>query len=272
MAMMKLKELEVYYEIIGKGEPIVLIAGYSCDHLFWGSIVSALISQYQVIILDNRGVGQTKDAERPFTIEMMADDIMELCDALEISNPIIIGQSMGGAIAQTIAINYPTHIKKLIVINSVMKFNLVSQMALKNALALRKLNVPLDWLIKVTLPWIFSSDFLAKEDNIDAFKQAIVDNPYLQSLSNQERQLEAISLFDSTEKVHQIKIPTLIIASKNDLLTPVDDCYALAKNIDTSTFMTIAGGHSSAVENPCELSKVILKFLSTKSTDILNPR
>lgn len=78
-------------------------------------MLNGLATRFQVLIFDNRAIGQTKDNNTPFTLEIMAEDTMALVQQLGLENPVILGQSMGGAIAQIIAKNYATQINKLII-------------------------------------------------------------------------------------------------------------------------------------------------------------
>lgn len=265
MAKIKFSDLEMYYEIHGEGQPLVLIAGYSCDHTYWGVILDLLTPFYKVLIFDNRACGQTKDLGKPFAIETLADDVMNLCDALNIHNPHILGQSMGGAIAQTIAIRFPQQINKLIILNSTVKFSAASYVALNSLIQLRALGVPLDNVIDACLPWIFSSAFLADPLNIQAFHDIVNNDPYLQSVPNQQRQLAAIKNFDASgwqDKIHQ---PTLVIAAEEDVLTPVFQVQALANNIPNSRFEIVGGGHASPIEQAKPVSELILSFLKNTS-------
>lgn len=262
MPIAKLKNIEMYYEIHGQGNPLVLIAGYTCDHTFWVSILEMLSKYFQVLIFDNRAIGQTKDTNVPLNIEMFAEDTMSLIQYLGIDQPIIIGQSMGGAIAQAIAMKYPEKIKKLIILNSVAKFNFITLMALENILTLRKTNISIDLLTDITLPWIFSGEYLNIPEHINNIKTATKKNIYPQSLSDEQRQFDALKKFDSTEWVNNIKIPTLVMAGENDLITPISECQNLAKFIKNSKFETIPGGHASPIEQPARLNESILNFIN----------
>ena len=97
---------EFYYELNGTGQPLILISGYTCNHNFWHPILDTLSSKFQVLTFDNRGCGKTKDNSQPLLAKLMADDVMALAKALGLKKPHIIGQSMGGTIAQTVASNY----------------------------------------------------------------------------------------------------------------------------------------------------------------------
>jgi len=87
VALLDLDELQIYYEIHGAGEPILLIAGYTCDNTFWNGLVYDLAKRFKVVTFDNRAVGRTKDSGQPFSIETMAMDAVMLIEHLELSRP-----------------------------------------------------------------------------------------------------------------------------------------------------------------------------------------
>src|SRR5579859_2633380 len=96
MPIVRVNDIEMYYEIHGEGEPVVLIAGLNSDHTLYRGILPRLAASYQVVAFDNRGVGQTDKPDIPYSIEMMADDTAGLLDALGITGAHILGTSMGG--------------------------------------------------------------------------------------------------------------------------------------------------------------------------------
>lgn len=114
--------------------------------------------------------------------------------------------------------------------------------------------------IDTALPWFFSSDFLANSGNISAFKQALIDNPYPQSVMDQERQFNAILPFDSRQWLHQIAAPTMVISAMEDIIASPEDRMELAPGIANSQFITIPGAHSSPVEQLVKVNQLIEQF------------
>ena len=105
---------ELYYERAGDGEPMLLIQGMSATHLAWGPDFRAgLEPSFETIVFDNRGMGRSGKAELPFTVADMAADAVGLLDALEIERAHVVGISMGGAIAQELALAHPDRIRTL---------------------------------------------------------------------------------------------------------------------------------------------------------------
>jgi pimeloyl-ACP methyl ester carboxylesterase len=109
-------DIDIAYKIFGKGQPVLLINGFSAPLDFWEpTFLGKLASNHTVVTFDNRGIGNTTSGDNKFTIPQFANDASGLLDALNISNADIIGWSMGGMIAQELALTHPDKVGKLII-------------------------------------------------------------------------------------------------------------------------------------------------------------
>lgn len=255
--------IDIYYEQHGHGQPIVLIAGYTGDHTFWQAMKEALAKQFMVLVFDNRGIGQTRDSGAAFSLESMAADTVALINALGLERPHILGQSMGGAIAQIIARDYAAQTGQFVVLNSAAKLNVRTLKTLENLYKLREEQIPFDLFIDTALPWFFSSSFLAVPQHITAFKDALLKNPFPQSISDQKRQFNALVSFDSRSWLADIKAKTLVIAAEEDIIALPEESRELAENLATARFTMIPGAHSSPVEQAARVNELVLQFLKT---------
>ena len=143
MGFIQIGNTHYYYEQAGSGPPLMLIAGYSCDHTFWDDLTKDLTKHFQLIVFDNRGVGQTRDNGSTLTLESMADDTILLIQALGLSRLSILGQSMGGLISQIILDKAPNLIQNLILLNSAKSVNFRSLLALETFIKLLNENAPI---------------------------------------------------------------------------------------------------------------------------------
>jgi 3-oxoadipate enol-lactonase len=107
MPKVKANGIEIYYETTGSGKTLVLISGLGYPLWQWHKMVPYLAKHFQVITLDNRGVGQSDKPAGPYSAQMLAADTAGLLDALGIERAAIMGHSMGGFIAQAIALDFP---------------------------------------------------------------------------------------------------------------------------------------------------------------------
>ena len=103
----------IHYEVDGEGEPLVLIAGTAFDLSFWDDLLPELRG-FRVLRLDNRGAGLSDAPDEAFSIEQMADDVAAVMDAAGMPSAHVYGMSMGGLIAQDLAIRYPERVLSLV--------------------------------------------------------------------------------------------------------------------------------------------------------------
>ncbi len=262
MPSIKTNDANFYYESHGRGYPLILIAGYTCDHTFWIPILDALSKNFQVIIFDNRSIGQTTDNNQPLTTDLMAKDVISLADELKLNKPHIIGHSMGGSIAQAIGAFYPEKISKLGILNSSPKWREASHQALRSMLTMREKNIDFDLIFETMLPWIFGEKFLKNARAIQLLKNSYLQNKYPQSLADQTRQFNFLEQFDSRELIKKINAQTLIIHGTQDLLSLPSDSIFIASRIHDSKSVELDCAHSSVLEVPEPLIKILNEFLA----------
>ncbi len=114
MPLAKLNGININYQVEGQGEPLVMIMGFTAGRIGLMSQIRFFRKYYRVITFDNRGVGKSDKPPGPYSTRMMADDTVKLMDLLGIEKAHILGISMGGMIAQELAINYPQRVMKLV--------------------------------------------------------------------------------------------------------------------------------------------------------------
>ena len=112
-------DIDINYKMFGKGQPLLLINGFSAPLEFWDpTLLMNLAYNHTVIPFDNRGIGNSTVGHKNFTIAQFANDTSSLMDALSIKKPDVIGWSMGGMIAQELALNHPDKVDKLVIYGS----------------------------------------------------------------------------------------------------------------------------------------------------------
>lgn len=261
MPMIKANGANFYYELYGKGKPLILIAGYTCDYTSWQLMIDDLSKYFQVLVFDNRGVGQTTDNQDVLSAELMAEDVIALAEQLQLEKPHIVGQSMGGTIAQTVAVNFPDKISKLGLVTTSSKWRQAMLCGLNSLLMMRQKNIDFDTIFEATLPWIFGERFLSNKQTIAEFKKILLDNPHPQSLNDQARQFTVLKNFDLREKIKNIKSATLIIHGVEDLISLPYELKYMESQIPNCQILEFDCAHGITLEAPPHLSEALIKFL-----------
>jgi len=115
MSQAKVNDINMYYDVQGEGFPLVMVMGFLGNANCWDPrMMLPLADRFKLIVLDNRGAGRTDISEREYSIKLFAQDTVGLMDALNIPRAHVLGISMGGMIAQEVALNYPKRVEKLI--------------------------------------------------------------------------------------------------------------------------------------------------------------
>lgn len=256
--------IDLYYEIHGEGEPLLLIMGLSLDSKSWFRTVPALSEQYKVIIFDNRGVGLSSKPNTPYSIELMAEDARAVLDAAGVKTAHVYGISMGGMIAQRLAIKYPKRIRSLILgcttpggVDHVQPNADVSMLMLSRASSIATPE-EMAW---ATAPILYSQSFIENHRDViaeDIQKRIEIPvQPYAYML-----QLQACMAHDTSGEINQITAPTLVIHGNEDKLVPYQNGVTLAENIKGAEFLTIQGaGHIYVTEANDLVNKRVLEFL-----------
>lgn len=250
-----------YYELHGEGHPVVLISGYTCDHQLWMPLVDKLSQNFQVLIFDNRGAGQTTDDGASLSVELMAQDVYALTRALKLQKPHLVGHSMGGTIAQYLASLYPKALNKLVLLSTSSKWRQAMLRGMKSLLTLREKEVEPEILFESTLPWIFGESYLKDQKQLLALKEAWQADPHPQSLQDQMRQFKVLESFDMRKLLKDILAPTLVIYGIQDIIALPSEAEFLGSHIENAQLVPLDFAHGIPIEAPNELSKALLKFL-----------
>jgi len=251
---------DLYYELHGSGDPLILIAGFNTDSLFWRPILPLLQKHFRVLVFDHRGAGKSDCPDIPYSIEMLAQDVLKLSDLLDLKRPHVLGHSMGGCVAQMLAYQHFELFDRFAICNSFIKFNPISTHVVKFLFHLLQEGISLRNRIEGSLPWIFSTDFLQSPHKIEGAINHGLKNPHPITLTGYKRQLEALLGFDSNEWFHQIEAPTLIINGMEDILCPYDS-EKLAKRIRGAKLFNFPHmGHVPMIEEPKEFSRLVMHF------------
>ncbi len=252
----------MYYETHGEGVPLLLIHGSTLDVNGWSHQIRDFSKRYRVIAFDNRGTGRTTSPKPPYTIEEMAEDTARLMDALGVEKAHVLGFSMGGFIAQELAIRYPGRVKSLVAAGSSAWMGDLGRARTRLFLDMLKAGLSPELAFRNFYLWFFSEKFFDNVENVKAALNANFNNPHPQPLDGLFGQGEAIIGFDSRLRAGSITAPTLVISAKEDILIPPRLSEELSRLIPGSKLKHIGGCcHAMIFEDPQAFNGAVLDFL-----------
>jgi 3-oxoadipate enol-lactonase len=257
-------EINIYYEIHGddNNPPVVLVGGLSRDHNIWNPVLPYLTSDYKVILIDNRGAGQTDKPEGPYDTEMLGKDLAALLAQLKLGPAHIIGHSMGGFASMFLAAYHPELVADLILCSTCSKQPKEGITYLTQRLELLRVGTtPPEEMIRTALPWLHTKKFLS-EENIQSLINAAFSNPHPQPKAALEAQTIACINHDATKILSSIKAPTLVITGRNDKVMTPQVCLDLKNQIQGADLVLIDNSaHMLQTETPEMLCSVIKSFI-----------
>jgi len=276
MSTAKVGDLDMYYEVHGTGDPLLLIMGLAADSTAWMFQVPEFEQHYRTIVFDNRGVGRTSKPAGPYTMHQMADDAAGLLDALAVDRAHVVGVSMGGMIAQELAIRYPGRVRSLVLACTYPEPD--AEIERNRRFTVEKLGGsvtsegelevdfkavhPMDFLQQL-LPTVFNPEFIARElpRLIQVFSGALQYGFSMEAILGQ---VAAAMSHKATDRLHEIAVPTLVITGDADRLIPPANSDILAKHIPGAKLVRIAGGsHGFNFETPEVFNRAVLDFLAS---------
>ena len=236
--------------------------GWGGDHTAWAFQSAALAAELDVIALDNRGVGQSDVVDRPFTIADMADDVARLMDGLGLRAAHICGASMGGMVAQELALRHPHRVTTLQLHCTTSGIDEYGHLLIGSFLRV-KARGDAEEFVRFSLPWLLTRrTFAERPDFIEFWIQRALDYPYKTGLVGLTRQAEAILGHDTRARLSALHVPTLITTGTEDILVPPSASEALHASIAGSELRRIPdAGHMHFIEQAAAFNEACLEFL-----------
>ncbi|MGH7308233.1 MAG: alpha/beta fold hydrolase [Candidatus Rokuibacteriota bacterium] len=264
MAYAIVNRIRVHYEIAGTGDPVLMINGLSAPAANWALQVKALAAHFRVITFDNRGVGETDLPPEPvYTTAQLAADAAALLRHLKIARAHVIGASMGGTIAQELALRHPRLVRSLVLACTWAEADARFLHTIESLMALAY-RVPVEERYRYVLyPWVFGPRFFEKKQNLEMAFQRAMAYPHQTRPEAIERQARGIQAWNGTRvpQLGAIRVPTLVLVGKEDVLTPPEFSRVLARLIRRARLTILPGGHAFFVEEADAFNRAVLRFL-----------
>ena len=259
MPLAKLNGININYRVEGRGEPLVMIMGFTASRSGWIRQIPFFRKYYRVVTFDNRGVGKSDKPPGPYSTRMMADDTVRLMDLLGIEKAHIVGLSMGGMIAQELAINYPQRIMKLILAATYARQDETSGDSLEQA---EFLQLTPEKKASALMGLAFNKPFYR-------FVFGLLGRVLTRFTGASGRvgiaeQSEACLRHNTLERLPLITAPTLVIVGTGDRLIKPVSSEVIAGKIPNAKLVRVEGGsHSFPFEMKNVFNREVLNFLQS---------
>ncbi len=246
--------LAIQYLRQGGGPRMLLLQGLGATAAAWTVNVVQLARRFICLVPDQRGVGATGAPPGPYSTTQMALDAAAILDAEGAAH--VVGLSMGGAVAQELALARPELVRSLTLVSSFARAD-------PRAIALTRAWPDLyeaagpELFFRQAYAWLFSPKFFERPGNLEtAITYALRDRPTLEGLRGQ---CAAVIGHDSSARLGEIMAPTLVMHGVRDLLTPIESARALAAGIPGAQLHEIAGGyHALNLECQAQFNRVVI--------------
>jgi 3-oxoadipate enol-lactonase len=269
VAKARVNGVELWYELRGSGPYLVQIGGAVSAHEGYATVTEAMSERFTVLDYDHRGYGSSERPKQRYTMDVWADDLAGLLDAVGIDRAHVHGGSMGGFIATRFAARYPERVDRLVLSGALAKCDRMARTQLEV------------WKL-IARAYGTGSDELALELTTKAFSRAYLDTELRPEQLREMREVvarnvekdvfcdacDAMIETDVTDLLPRIQAPTLVLCGSEDCLTPLDcgpdgaGMRVIAERIPNARLHVFEGcGHGNLIERTEESIRVIVEHL-----------
>jgi 3-oxoadipate enol-lactonase len=256
------KGAQLYYETAGAGEPVLLIMGLGLAATAWWRTVPVLAERLRVIAFDNRGSGRSDCPKGPYNLAQFADDAVAVLDAAGEASAHVYAMSLGGMIAQELALRHPERVRKL-VLGATTPGGRQHELADKATLAFfgRRSEMSAEEAAVESIP--FSYGQVTRDRHRDRIDEDIAQRlRFPPTPAGYKAQLAAAWGFDATTRLHKLRRPTLVVHGTEDRVIPVSNGRRLAAAIPSARLHLLEGAGHVYMTDDRTADVEVLRFLT----------
>ena len=271
MPFIELKDAMIHYELQGEGEPVLFIQGCGVTGSGWDPQVMELSADFQCLTFDNRGIGRSKTSEQALTVEKMAADALALITAMGWESAHVVGHSLGGVIAQQLALDAPERVRSLSLLCTFSKgaegarvTPSIAWMGLKTRLGTRAMRR------RAFLRMLFTPEYLAgiQPEELASSLAPVLGRDLADWPPIIMKQLKALGKHDRTSELRRLKnIPTLVVSAERDPIALTHYGRLLCLNIHGARYLEIKGAsHGVTLQEPRLINSILADHFRSSST------
>ncbi len=260
MPYVRVGDLRIHYLVRGFGPPVLLLHGLGSCGEDWALLQAPALSQrYRVLMPDLRGHGRSDVPPGPYTVSQMADDIAGFLEATGADSAHVVGLSLGGAVAQALAVRHPERVRSLVLVNTFARLRPRGWAEWRRALA--RFLIPLFNL--AWYAWMEAEELFPYPGQQGlrrvAFQRLCATHP-----AGFRAALLAAARYDGRKDLARIRVPTLVVAGLEDTVVPLRAKEELAARIPGARLVTVPrSGHATPTDQPVLFNRLLLRFLAT---------
>ena len=269
MAFTRVNGINLYYEVHGKGEPLLLIMGLGANATGWWAQLPSFSREYQVIAFDNRGAGRSDKPNEPYSIGQMADDAHALLHELGVGPAHVFGMSLGGMVAQELVLRHPDSVRTLI-LGGTMAGGPTAMFAGPEVVQqfISLAGMPLVQALEAGLALLYSEEYIARNKG-ELVRRALLNAHLMAPMYAIQRQFMALVGFNTFARLGEIRSPSLVLTGTSDRVIPAQNSRLLAEGIAGARLVEFEGaGHGFLVERAEDVNATVLAFLDEHQTPV----
>ena len=261
MPLATVNGVNLHYHDAGQGSPLLFLSGVGSVLTVWDSIVERLKSRHQCIALDNRGVGFSEKPDTPYTIAEMAADALGLLKDLGIEAAHVVGQSMGGMIAQEMARQQGASCLSITLCDTVAYIDGRTRVEWDCLRIFSRKLVPQEFAYAM-VAWGYSRKTLEDKGWVRKFVESAAANPNPTPPHTYDHQVNTMLAFDSRPWLKDLRVPTLVVVGADDISTPPYQSQYLAQHIPGARYACLSdAGHRVIHERQDDFLKMLTDFI-----------